>query len=86
LAYNNLTGLEDNKITIEPSLRVYVQTDVQGSRMTRFTPGLRGTYNFSKRTSVMGETMLEHSSNQGPTNQDTTNSVFFYFGVRYELF
>ncbi len=86
LAYNNLTGFADSKITLEPSMRVYVQQDVQGSRMTRVTPGLRASYNLSKRTSVMGECMVEHSTNQGPTNQDTTNSVFFYFGVRHELF
>lgn len=86
LAYNNLTGFADNKFTLEPSLRIYVQQDVQGSKMTRITPGLRGSYNFSKRTSVMGECMVEHSTNEGPTNQDTTNSVFFYFGVRHELF
>ncbi|MDD5336724.1 MAG: hypothetical protein PHS32_23545 [Rhodoferax sp.] len=86
LAYNNLTGFADNKITLEPSMRVYVQQDVQGSRMTRVTPGLRASYNWSKRTSVMGECMVEHSTNQGPTNQDTTNSVFFYFGLRHELF
>lgn len=86
LAYNNLTGFADGKITLEPSMRVYVQQDVQGSRMTRVTPGLRASYNLSKRTSVMGECMVEHSTNQGPTNQDTTNSVFFYFGVRHELF
>lgn len=86
LAYNNLTGFADSKITLEPSMRVYVQQDVQGSRMTRVTPGLRASYNLSKRTSVMGECMVEHSTNQGPTNQDTTTSVFFYFGVRHELF
>jgi hypothetical protein len=34
----------------------------------------------------MGEGMLERSTNQGPTNNATINSGFFYFGVRYELF
>jgi hypothetical protein len=86
VAYNNLTGFDDNKFTVEPSLRLYVQRDNLGSKMMRVTPGLRGSYNLSKRTSIMGEAMLEHSTNQGPTNHDTTNSVFFYFGVRYELF
>ena len=86
LAYNNLTGFDDNKITLEPSVRVYAQTDTLGNRMTRITPGLRASYSISKRTSVMGECMVERSTNQGPSNQDTTNSVFFYFGVRHELF
>ncbi len=86
LAYNNLTGFADNKFTLEPSVRFYVQQDSLGSKMTRITPGLRGSYNVSKRTSVMAECMVEHSTNEGPSNQDTTNSVFFYFGVRHELF
>jgi hypothetical protein len=86
VAYNNLTGFDENKFTLEPSLRLYVQKDTAGAKMTRITPGVRSSYNVSKRTSVMGEAMLEHSTNQGPTNHDTTNSVFFYFGVRYELF
>ncbi|MBL0123280.1 MAG: hypothetical protein IPP88_11315 [Betaproteobacteria bacterium] len=86
LSYNNLTGFNDNKITLEPSLRWYTQRDDEGSKLTRISPGLRGTYNFSKRTSVLGEGLLERSTNQGTTNNATINSGFFYFGVRYELF
>jgi hypothetical protein len=85
-AYNNLTGFNDNKVTLEPSIRLYLQRDDLGSRLTRISPGLRGTYNLSKRTSLMGEGFLEHSTNQGPTNNATTDSVFFYLGVRHELF
>jgi hypothetical protein len=86
IAYNNLTGFYDNKLTVEPSIRLYSQTDAQGAKMMRVTSGLRGSYNVSKRASVMGETVVEHSTNEGPLNNDTTTSVFFYFGVRYELF
>jgi hypothetical protein len=86
LAYNNLTGFDDNKFVLEPSLRVYMQRDTQGSRMTRYSPGLRGSYNLSKRTSIMMEGLLEHSTTQGSGNNVTVNSMFFYVGVRYELF
>ena len=86
LAYNNLTGFADNKFTLEPSIRLYAQRDTAGTSMLRVTPGLRGSYNVSKQTSVMGEVLIEHSTNQGVTNYDTTNSIFFYFGVRHELF
>ncbi len=86
LAYNNLTGFDDNKFTLEPSLRLYTQRDTQGVSMKRVSPGLRSSYNVSKRISVMGEGLVEHSTNQGPTNHDSTNSVFFYLGMRYELF
>jgi predicted porin len=86
LAYNNLTGFADNKITLEPSIRLYTQRDEQGSTLTRVSPGVRGTYNFSKRTSVLGEGSLERSTNRGPTNNATTSAGFFYVGMRYELF
>jgi hypothetical protein len=86
LAYNNLTGFNDNKFTLEPSLRLYTQQDTQGVSMRRVSPGIRGSYNVSKKVSVMGEGLLEHSTNEGPTNNATTNSLFFYFGARYELF
>jgi hypothetical protein len=86
LAYNNLTGFDDNRFTLEPSLRLYTQQDNQGVSMRRISPGLRGSYNVSKKLSVMSEGLLEHSTNEGPTNNATTNSVFFYFGARYELF
>jgi hypothetical protein len=86
VAYNNLTGFDDNKFTLEPSLRLYTQRDNQGVSMRRLSPGLRGSYNVSKKISVMSEGLLEHSTNEGPTNNATTNSVFFYFGLRYELF
>ncbi len=86
LAYNNLTGFGDNRFTLEPSIRLYAQRDNVGASMLRITPGLRGSYNISKRTSLMGELLLEHSTNQGPTNYDTSTSAFFYFGIRYELF
>ncbi len=86
LAYNNLTGFDDNKYTVEPSLRLYSQRDTQGVSMLRVSPGLRGSYNLNRKISVMGEGLLEHSTNQGPTNNASTNSVFFYLGMRYELF
>ena len=85
-AYNNLTGFGDNKYTLEPSLRLYSQRDTQGVSMLRISPGLRGSYNVSKKLSAMAEGLIEHSTNQGPTNNASTNSVFFYLGLRYELF
>jgi hypothetical protein len=86
LSYNNLTGFLDNDLTIEPSLRFYTQRDNQGVKVNRITPGLRGSYRLSRRASVLAESIVEHSKTDGPTNNDTTNSIFFYFGYRYELF
>jgi hypothetical protein len=86
LAYNNLTGFDDSKFTLEPSLRFYTQQDNQGVSMRRISPGLRGSYSASKKLNVMSEVMVERSTNEGPTNNATTNAVYFYVGASYELF
>jgi len=86
LSYSNLTGLRNNDLTLEPSIRFYTQSDNQDVRIRRITPGLRASYRLSTRASILGEGILEHSKTSGPTNHDTTDSVFFYFGYRYELF
>ena len=86
VAYNNLTGVLDNDLTVEPSMRFYTQRDNLGVKVYRVTPGLRASYRLSGRASILGEGIFEHSNTTGPTNHDTTNSVFFYLGYRYELF
>jgi hypothetical protein len=86
LSYSNLTGLRDNDITLEPSLRYYTQRDNQGVRLNRISPGMRMSYRLSRRASILGESIVEHSTTDGPSNSDTTNSIFFYVGYRYELF
>lgn len=86
LAYNNLTGLRDNDLTVEPSIRLYRQTGSDGLKLMRITPGLRLSYRLSTKASLLGEGIVEHSKSDGPTSHDTTNSVFFYLGYRYELF
>lgn len=86
VSYNNLTGLKDNDLTVEPSIRLYSQSDNQGVKLYRISPGFRASYRLTPKASVLGESVLEHSKTNGPTNKDTTNSIFFYLGYRYELF
>ncbi len=96
LAYNNLIGmLQDNALTLEPSIRLYLQrtphtaesVDDNSTRTTRIGPGLRATYKTSLRSSLLTELLYEQSSTKGPgTNSDSTRSAFFYVGYRYELF
>jgi hypothetical protein len=85
IGYNNLTGLRDNQITLEPSIRLYAQHSSDGLKLLRLTPGFRVSYRMSRRASLIGETMVEHSTTDGPSGNDTTNSVFFYLGYRYEF-
>ncbi len=86
LSYSNLTGLRGEVFTLEPSLRFYTQNSTDGVKTQRITPGLRLSYKYSSRTSLLGETIVERSKTDGPLNHDSSTSVFFYVGYRYELF
>jgi hypothetical protein len=86
VSYSNLTGLRGEVITVEPSLRFYTQNDTQGIKTSRITPGFRLSYKYSQKASLLGETIVERSKTDGPLNHDSSTSVFFYVGYRYELF
>ena len=86
VAYNNLSGFYNGDLVLEPSIRFYTQHDSQGLKLDRITPGLRASYRVSRRASVLGEGIVEHSKTVGPTSRDTTNAIFFYVGYRYDLF
>ncbi len=85
-AYNNLSSWQAYRLTFEPSIRYYTQHDSTGIRLRRYSPGFRVSWQASKRASLLGETLLEHSTTNGPVNSDKTNSAFFYVGYRYDLF
>jgi len=85
-SYSNLTGVHGEDATLEPSLTFYTQHDNQGVRLKRGSIGLRSNYRLTRRASVLGEGLLEHSVTTGPLNHGNTTSVFFYFGYRYDLF
>jgi tetratricopeptide (TPR) repeat protein len=86
-SYNNLTGMSDNgDVTLEPSVRVYWQRDKQEVKLLRVGPGIRLSWRANRRSSLLGEFLYETSRTDSPTNHDTSNSVFFYVGYRYELF
>jgi tetratricopeptide (TPR) repeat protein len=85
LAYNNLTGIWDNKASLEPSIRFYTQTDNTSTKVTRVSPGMRMSYKLSNRASVMGEGIYEQSQTDGPTNHETSSSMYFYVGYRYDF-
>lgn len=86
ISYNNLTGLNGNDLTLEPSIRLYSQHSSDGLSLLRVTPGMRVSYRVSRRASLLGESIVERSTTDGPTGHDTTSSVFFYLGYRYEFY
>ena len=85
LAYNNLTGFMDNKMSLEPSIRYYTQTDNMQTKVSRVSPGLRVSYRLNNRASLMAEGIYETSQTDGLTNHETSESYFFYFGYRYDF-
>ncbi len=85
-AYNNLTGFMDNKASFEPSLRIYTQTDNTATKVLRVSPGVRFSYKLSDRASLLGETIYERSTTDGPTNHEDSTAVFFYLGYRYDFY
>ena len=85
IAYNNLTGFMGNKMSLEPSIRYYTQTDNTQTKVSRISPGLRVSYKLSDRASVMAEGIYETSQTDGVTNHETSESYFFYFGYRYDF-
>jgi hypothetical protein len=86
LALNNMTGLRDNKLSFEPSIRFYTQTDNAGTKVFRVSPGVRLSYKVSERASVTGETIYEKSQTDGVTNHEDSSSVYFYAGYRYDFY
>ena len=85
LAYNNLTGFMGTRMSLEPSIRYYTQTDNTQTKISRISPGLRVSYKLSDRASVMAEGIYETSQSDGLTNHETSESYFFYFGYRYDF-
>jgi hypothetical protein len=85
ISYNNLTGLRDGDVTIEPSIRFYGQRSNDGLKLYRVTPGLRASYRASQQASIIGESIVEYSTTDSASGSDKTRSVFFYVGYRYDF-
>jgi tetratricopeptide (TPR) repeat protein len=83
IGYNNLTGLFENRMTLEPSLQYYIENDSNGNRLTRITPALRATYKVLKHLSIESQFLYERSKTAGATQNDTTSNAFYYIGYRY---
>jgi hypothetical protein len=85
LAYSNLNSFLDNRLSLEPNLSLYRETDTSGQRLLRVSPSLRTSYKLTRRMSVEGTIALEQSRNEGPAQNDTTSNVFYYVGYRFDL-
>jgi len=98
LSYNNMTGIGESW-QIEPSLRVYHQTESSGVDTSRITPGLRMSFKMTKRITVEADTSLEHSLVQTPSSanvaagtsgtasskRETSDSRNYSVGARFDF-
>jgi hypothetical protein len=85
VAYNNLNGLLDNRLTLAPGLALYWEDDATGQKIMRISPGLHTGYKLTPRMSLEATFSMERSRNEGPTQNDTTTNLFYYLGYRYDL-
>ncbi len=85
LSYNNLTGFWDNTLSLEPSMRVYVENNISGQHTTRWTPGMRAAYRLGPDVSFESEAILEVSRVTGASVNEDAKNAFFYVGYRYDF-
>jgi tetratricopeptide (TPR) repeat protein len=83
-SWNNLSALNE-RWTIEPALRFYHQIDDFGTRLRRFTPGLRLTYRWRNHLALESEFTLEKTMTKSATTEDSATRRFFYVGYRYDF-
>ena len=83
-SYNNVSVLGE-KWQLEPSIRLYRQTDNLDITQRRITPGIRLTYRVRERVTLESEYDFETTRTVGPTQQDNTTHHFLYVGYRVDF-
>jgi tetratricopeptide (TPR) repeat protein len=84
LSYNNSSQISAAWL-LEPSLKLYHQTDTTGISSTRWSPGLRVSYRPRQDVVIESELSYENSSTKRPTGNEYSDRVFYYLGGRYEF-
>ena len=74
-----------SSLTLEPLFNWYHQTDNQGQRLTRLSPGLRASYRIAQRLAIEGQFALERTSTVGNLINDTIQRYFYYIGWRWDF-
>ncbi len=84
LSYNN-SSLVAGVWQLEPSLKLYMQSDDTGTNATRWTPGMRVTYRFGEHVAAESELSVEQSKVTGPLRSESSTRVYYYLGGRYDF-
>jgi hypothetical protein len=81
--YNNLTGFE--KWQVEPSIRYYTQSDSAGTRIDRWTPGVRMSYRAFKQVTLESDFSYEIAETSSSTRTESAKRMFYYLGGRFDF-
>lgn len=84
LTYNNVTHLGE-KWSLEPSVRLYSQTDVLSTKLTRISPGLRLTWRPAPWSALELDGLYEYTNTKATNVQDTSRRYFFSLGYRVDI-
>lgn len=84
LSYNNSSQLTEAWL-LEPSLKLYHQSDNTGVTSTRWTPGLRVSYRIRQQLTLESELSMERSKTSGPSRSESSSRTFYYLGGRYDF-
>ncbi|MFG6468170.1 tetratricopeptide repeat protein [Roseateles sp. BYS87W] len=84
LSYNNASAVGEGWL-LEPSLRLYQQTEDSGLRTRRWAPGLRASKRLMTRWVAESELSMEFSNAKSATRNESSHRTFYYAGLRYDL-
>jgi hypothetical protein len=71
--------------SIEPTLRYYLQDASNGATLRRLSPTLRMTYQLRDRISLESELSMERSRTHNGLVDETSNLLFYYLGYGWEF-
>jgi tetratricopeptide (TPR) repeat protein len=84
LSYNNSSQITPTWL-LEPSLKLYHQTDNTGVATTRWSPGLRLSWRVHQQVTLETELSTENSRTTGPNRHENSSRIFYYLGGRADF-
>ncbi|MDP2008098.1 MAG: hypothetical protein Q8K45_20710 [Rubrivivax sp.] len=84
LSYNN-SSMVFGTWQLEPSLKLYRQSDSTGTTSSRWSPGLRLTWRVVPQAALESEVNVENAKTSGPQRNESSSRTFFYVGGRYDF-
>jgi tetratricopeptide (TPR) repeat protein len=83
-SYSNVSVVFEDW-TLQPTLRYYTQKDTFDVRLSRFSPGLRITYQVRQNVALEGEYVYELSHTVAPMQSEDAARQYWYVGYRFDF-